>query len=161
MLFPCVRILFEQYGKFRFIELSGTHPSWPPLTRGLSPQATGGEKNHRYSTKNEEISNIFSPSVSFADSSLVRGSLLGALLNCSINREFIGESALHLQVCHSERSVSGVEESTHFQRCLAVFRCEDPSTSLGMTGAFEDLKQPDKLEFIVLSSSAIRQPPRR
>jgi len=30
---------------------------------------------------------------------------------------------------------------------MAVFQCEDPSTSLGMTGAFDNSKQPDKSEF--------------
>ena len=32
------------------------------------------------------------------------------------------------QVCHSERSVSGVEESSQLMERLQLNRCEDPST---------------------------------
>ena len=57
-----------------------------PSDEGAVATGDWGREKSPLQYKNEEISNIFSPSVSFADSSLVRGSLLGALLNCSINR---------------------------------------------------------------------------
>ena len=51
----------------------------PPLTRGLdfAKQKTGGEKTKTldFYIKNAENRNILSPSVTFGDSSLVRGSL--------------------------------------------------------------------------------------
>ena len=42
---------------------------------------------------------------------------------------------------------SGMEESTHYRCCLAGNRCVDPSTSLGVAGAFVDCRQRDKLKF--------------
>jgi len=52
----------------------------------------------------------------------------------SIKFRFVDEFAPYHQVCHSERSVSKVEESTHFQHCLAVFWCEDPSIRYAHSG---------------------------